>query len=247
MDPKIVIEGQGSAHPKLGVAKKNSVDKNLEILKKFIESGKLSLDHAINKTRPGGTLRGGFGANSDPVMKEHVEELYAFVVDWKKRLVPDYDPAAPVPKAAPKPFEPHPPVVEEAKSGRATCKISGELIDEGEVRCGLPSFARGRPTVSWAKAQYFVKALRFEVAPDNRTKCKASGEKIPKYAVRLCARIGSAAELESGEGLKSKIYYLPVAVAPFFKDLLAMARIAPFAIEGYELLSDCGESLGTHS
>ena len=236
MDPAIVIEGQGSAHPKLGVAKKKSVDENLKILQQMIESGKLSLDHAINKTRPGGTLRGVFNTNADPDMLAHVEELYNFVVAWKKRLVPGYDPAAPVPKVA-KPFEPNPPVVEAAKSGRATCKYSGELIDKGEMRCGLPTYARGNLVTAWFHAKYFPKALRFEATPDNRTKCKASGAKIPKDAVRLCARIGSAAELERGEGLKAKLYYLPSAVAPFFKDLLVMARVAPFAIEGYELLS----------
>ena len=204
MDPAIVIEGQGSAHPKLGVAKKKSVDENLKILQQMIESGKLSLDHAINKTRPGGTLRGVFNTNADPDMLAHVEELYAFVVAWKKRLVPGYDPAAPVPKVA-KPFEPNPPVVEAAKSGRATCKYSGELIDKGEMRCGLPTYARGNLVTAWFHAKYFPKALRFEATPDNRTKCKASGAKIPKDAVRLCARIGSAAELESGEGLKAKL------------------------------------------
>ena len=60
MEHKIVISGEGSAHPKLGVKKKNSVEENLKILNDMIESGKLSLDHAIAKTRPGGTLRGIF-------------------------------------------------------------------------------------------------------------------------------------------------------------------------------------------
>lgn len=246
MEHKIVISGEGSAHPKLGVKKKNSVEENLKILNDMIESGKLSLDHAIAKTKSNGTLRGIFKCSEDEEMAAHVDALYDFVVAYKKRLVPDFDPAAPVQKVQ-KEAVGFPPVVEAAKSGRATCKYSGELIDKGEMRCGLPTYARGNLVTAWFHAKYFPKALRFEATPDNRTKCKASGAKIPKDAVRLCARIGSAAELESGEGLKSKIYYLPVAVAPFFKDLLAMARIAPFAIEGYELLSDCGESLGTHS
>ena len=59
MEHKIIISGEGSAHPKLGVKKKNSVEENLKILNEMIESGKLSLDHAIAKTRPGGTRRGG--------------------------------------------------------------------------------------------------------------------------------------------------------------------------------------------
>ena len=76
MEHKIVIEGQGSAHPKLGVKKKNSVEENLKILNDMIESGKLSLDHAIAKTRPGGTLRGIFKCSEDDEMLSHVEALY---------------------------------------------------------------------------------------------------------------------------------------------------------------------------
>ena len=98
MEHKIVISGEGSAHPKLGVKKKNSVEENLKILNDMIESGKLSLDHAIAKTRPGGTLRGIFKCSEDDEMLSHVEALYDFVVAYKKRLVPDYDPSAPVKK-----------------------------------------------------------------------------------------------------------------------------------------------------
>ena len=64
----------------------------------MIESGKLSLDHAIAKTRPGGTLRGVFNCCTDETMLSHVDALYDFVVAYKKRLVPDYDPKAPVKK-----------------------------------------------------------------------------------------------------------------------------------------------------
>ena len=71
MEHKIVIEGQGSAHPKLGVKKKNSVEENLKILNDMIQSGKLSLDHAIAKTRPGGTLRGVFNCCTDETMVRH--------------------------------------------------------------------------------------------------------------------------------------------------------------------------------
>ena len=98
MEHKIVIEGQGSAHPKLGVKKKNSVEEDLKILNEMIESGKLSLDHAIAKTKSNGTLRGIFKCSEDEEMAAHVDALYDFVVAYKKRLVPDFDPAAPVQK-----------------------------------------------------------------------------------------------------------------------------------------------------
>ena len=72
MEHKIVISGEGSAHPKLGVKKKNSAEENLKILNEMIESGKLSLDHAIAKTRPGGTLRGVFNCCPDEVRKQRM-------------------------------------------------------------------------------------------------------------------------------------------------------------------------------
>ena len=136
MEHKIVISGEGSAHPKLGVKKKNSVEENLKILNDMIESGKLSLDHAIAKTKSNGTLRGIFKCSEDEEMAAHVDALYDFVVAYKKRLVPDFDPAAPVQKVQ-KEAVGFPPVVEAAKSGRATCKISQEKIEKDELRVGL--------------------------------------------------------------------------------------------------------------
>ena len=75
MEHKIVISGEGSAHPKLGVKKKNSVEENLKILNDMIESGKLSLDHAIAKTKSNGTLRGIFKCSEDDEMAAHVDAL----------------------------------------------------------------------------------------------------------------------------------------------------------------------------
>ena len=136
MEHKIVISGEGSAHPKLGVKKKNSVEENLKILNDMIESGKLSLDHAIAKTKSNGTLRGIFKCSEDEEMAAHVDALYDFVVAYKKRLVPDFDPAAPVQKVQ-KEAVGFPPVVEAAKSGRSSCKISQEKIEKDELRVGL--------------------------------------------------------------------------------------------------------------
>ena len=137
MEHKIVISGEGSAHPKLGVKKKNSVEENLKILNDMIESGKLSLDHAIAKTKSNGTLRGIFKCSEDEEMAAHVDALYDFVVAYKKRLVPDFDPAAPVQKVQ-KEAVGFRPVVEAAKSGRSSGKISQEKIEKDELRVGLP-------------------------------------------------------------------------------------------------------------
>ena len=152
MEHKIVISGEGSAHPKLGVKKKNSVEENLKILNDMIESGKLSLDHAIAKTKSNGTLRGIFKCSEDEEMAAHVDALYDFVVAYKKRLVPDFDPAAPVQKVQ-KEAVGFPPVVEAAKSGRATCKISQEKIEKDELRVSLLS---GNQPVR--RVQFFTKS-----------------------------------------------------------------------------------------
>ncbi len=237
MEHKIVISGEGSAHPKLGVKKKNSVEENLKILNDMIESGKLSLDHAIAKTKSNGTLRGIFKCSEDEEMAAHVDALYDFVVAYKKRLVPDYDPSAPVQKVQ-KEAVGFPPVVEAAKSGRATCKISQEKIEKDELRVGLPVFARGQQVTSWAKASELSKALRFETAPDNRSKCKASKEKITAGEIRLCARVGSAAELEANAGEKAKMYYNPMAIKPFWKTFHEATGVRPSDIAGAELLDE---------
>jgi len=240
----IVISGQGSAHPTLGVKKKHTLEENIKILDDMITTGKLSLDHAIAKTAQNGSLRGHFGCKKDEAMDEHVDALNDFVVDWKRRLVPGYDPAAEVPKKPPadapkKPFSGSPPVLEQAKTGRSTCKQSGQPIEAGAWRCGLPTYVRGHVGTAWSKAEHFSKALRFERATDNRSKCKASGEKITAGTLRICARIGSFAELaeEGGKGGKSKTYYLPDAIADFLTRFAIAARVSASDIEGFAALT----------
>ena len=187
---QVVIEGQGSAHPKLGVKIRNSVEQNQAVLTEMICTGQLSLDHAIAKTKPGGTLRSIFIVGEDVTMTAHVEALYEFVVGWKRHLVPQYDPSAPVAQAAPKAFASLPPLLEEAKSGRSTCKTCGEFIHAGQIRAGLPSFSRGAGQVTaWSHATCFSPALEFQYAENARSSCKASGKKIAHGELRICARV----------------------------------------------------------
>ena len=173
----------------------------------------------------------------------HVDALYDFVVAYKKRLVPDYDPKAPVKKVKKdKEYDgankqPTAPIVEAAKSGRATCKISQEKIEKDELRVGLPVFTRGQQVTAWAKASEFSKALRFETAPDNRSKCKASKEKITKGEIRLCARVGTFAQLEANDEL-NKMFYNPMAIRPFWKAFHEATGVHPSSIEGAELLDE---------
>ena len=46
-ESKVIVEGQGTGHPKVYVKKKNSAAQNIRVLTKAIESGRTSLDHAI--------------------------------------------------------------------------------------------------------------------------------------------------------------------------------------------------------
>ena len=91
---------------------------------------------------------------------------------------------------------------------------------------------------SWAKASEFSKALRFETAPDNRSKCKASKEKITAGEIRLCARVGSASELEANAGEKAKMYYNPMAIKPFWRAYHEATGVRPSDVAGAELLDE---------
>ena len=74
---------------------------------------------------------------------------------------------------------------------------------------------------------------RFQVAPDNRAKCKATGEKIEKGSLRLCARVASNDELASGAE-KSKSFFKVPALADFLRRLAPWTT--PAAIAGYASL-----------
>ena len=48
----LLVSGEGSAHPKLFVKKVNSVEENIAILTRHIQSKELSIDHALAKVPP---------------------------------------------------------------------------------------------------------------------------------------------------------------------------------------------------
>ena len=146
MEHKIVISGEGSAHPKLGVKKKNTVreeNASKAILNDMIESGKLSLDHAIAKTRPGGTLRGIFKCSEDETMVTHVDAPLRLRRRVQEAPCADYDPKArrtSIRKRSRKTTSTtartsNPRAGRRGRqAGRATCKISQEKIDAASPR-----------------------------------------------------------------------------------------------------------------
>ena len=197
----LVVEGKGSAHPKIFVVKKQTFEENKAAIEAAILDGRTSLDHALAKTKPGsGTLRSVWSCHkdTDPPTAAQVDKLYDFLVAWKMSLRPGWDPNA-KPAASPaKEFNSIPPILEAAKTGRSSCKQCGEKIDAGELRVGLPAFIRGSVTTAWTKAECFKGAVMVEIAPDNRSKCKASGEKIVKNEdLRVARALGG---IDSGRG-----------------------------------------------
>jgi hypothetical protein len=149
---QIIVEGQGSAHPKLFVMKKYTAERNIAELTLAIKGGKTSLEHAIAKTKPGGTLRRMFGASKDPAMAKHCDELHTFLVEWKQLLrPPGY--ASPTNAVIPKGsgitasgkqvdnFQPKLPLLEPAKTGASSCKGCFSKIGAGELRVGLEVYA----------------------------------------------------------------------------------------------------------
>ena len=70
------------------------------------------------------------------------------------------------------------------------------------------------------------------------SKCKASKEKITAGEIRLCARVGSAAELEANAGEKAKMYYNPMAIKPFWRAYHEATGVRPSDIAGAELLDE---------
>mmetsp|Transcript_2808 Transcript_2808/g.8294 ORF Transcript_2808/g.8294 Transcript_2808/m.8294 type:complete len:367 (+) Transcript_2808:696-1796(+) len=230
----LVVEGKGSAHPKIFVVKKQTFEENKAAIEAAILDGRTSLDHALAKTKPGsGTLRSVWSCHkdNDPPTAAQVDKLYDFLVAWKMSLRPGWDPNA-KPAASPaKEFNSMPPILEAAKTGRSSCKQCGEKIDAGELRVGLPAFIRGSVTTAWTKAECFKGAVMVEIAPDNRSKCKASGEKIVKNEdLRVVAYVGPVSDP------KSKVNYKPAFIADFLEDWMAEVSIEPSDVRGFNKL-----------
>mmetsp|Transcript_22167 Transcript_22167/g.69391 ORF Transcript_22167/g.69391 Transcript_22167/m.69391 type:complete len:188 (+) Transcript_22167:186-749(+) len=152
---------------------------------------------------------------------------------------------APPPSALTMPatvFNGKPPIFEPAKSGRAACKVCGTIIEKGAARVGLPIYQSGRTVTAWIKAACFAEALTVAVASDNRSKCKASGDKISKGDLRVVARIASSTELAEGGDGKGKVFYKPSAIVPFLTEWMAEAEKEAKDIPGFDELPDAAQS-----
>ena len=71
-------------------------------------------------------------------------------------------------------------VVEMAKTGQSRCRKCADPIPKGELRVGLEAWISGRKAVTWQHPPCFLQGLRFAAATTGRSKCKATGDLMPK-------------------------------------------------------------------
>ncbi|EFN57084.1 hypothetical protein CHLNCDRAFT_143861 [Chlorella variabilis] len=95
---------------------------------------------------------------------------------------------------------------EQAKSGRSTCRATGELIGQGEWRVGFDTFISGRVATAWMKPLPFLRdccRLEYCLNPGSQGACKATRRKFEKGEVRFVCTAGDP----------QKKIYLSVAAA----------------------------------
>uniref|UniRef100_A0A0G4F6W0 PARP-type domain-containing protein n=1 Tax=Chromera velia CCMP2878 TaxID=1169474 RepID=A0A0G4F6W0_9ALVE len=92
--------------------------------------------------------------------------------------------------------------VENAKTGRSTCRECGESIDKGVLRVGMEAWISGRKAVTWQHASgCFPKAMSVGPAPSSQGKCKVTQERLQKGKGRLQIKSHSATVSVSLQGV----------------------------------------------
>ncbi len=131
--------------------------------------------------------------------------------------------------------------IENAKTGRSSCRLCRENIPKNAPRVGMLSWIVGRNAMTWQHPSCFLSRLCVSTATTNKTVCKASKLPIPKGQVKLGCRSHSSTAWVSLEAFPALI--LPVlraandastAIDPANK---ANTKV-PRDIEGMEKLKD---------
>ena len=258
-ESKVTVEGQGTGHPKVYVKKKNSAEQNIRVLSKAIESGRTSIDWAIEKTSVGNTLRRVFGADGDAAMTEHIDQLHAFAIEWKQRLRPGwvYTPGAKSEKMGKgrgrtasgedvDTFQPKLPVFEPAKSGQSECKGCFEKIAKGELRVGMEVYhgganqPRSMAMNVWQHPGCFQERCIFDYAPRPGSTCQATNKPIAPGELRVAMRVLREDDYFNGGDEKSEVvrkYYAARAVKPTLAQLCAASGDDLDTVDGFADLS----------
>ncbi|KAK9799849.1 hypothetical protein WJX73_009741 [Symbiochloris irregularis] len=79
--------------------------------------------------------------------------------------------------------------VEQASTGRSTCRATGEKIEKGEWRAGMEAWVAGRVNMTWQKLLPFLQNCSVETCSGkgNNGTCKQSGHKFTKGEARFVA------------------------------------------------------------
>eukprot|EP01023_Acetabularia_acetabulum_P013797 TRINITY_DN16698_c0_g1_i2.p1 TRINITY_DN16698_c0_g1~~TRINITY_DN16698_c0_g1_i2.p1 ORF type:complete len:262 (-),score=71.16 TRINITY_DN16698_c0_g1_i2:538-1221(-) len=117
--------------------------------------------------------------------------------------------------------------VEKAASNRSKCKISGERIEAGELRVGVEGYMGGRVLQNWIKPAAFMEKCSFEYSPNNRARCRKTGDPLNKNEVRFVYCSSST----------QKAYLKPAVVPELLDKILKAAKFDPCEIEGIDSLS----------
>ena len=126
--------------------------------------------------------------------------------------------------------------VEQAKSGRATCKGCAEMIPKGQWRIGLPAWVGGRKVITWQHPRCALQhSVAFERAPNGLARCKATAHRFAKGELRGRLTVNGSKsfyQLEALCGLLRPVRKLPECSewrphdATGFADLDECARAA---------------------
>eukprot|EP01024_Parvocaulis_polyphysoides_P027540 TRINITY_DN2494_c0_g1_i3.p1 TRINITY_DN2494_c0_g1~~TRINITY_DN2494_c0_g1_i3.p1 ORF type:complete len:232 (+),score=71.73 TRINITY_DN2494_c0_g1_i3:128-823(+) len=117
--------------------------------------------------------------------------------------------------------------LEKASSGRSKCRITGEKIEAGKLRVGVEGYMGGRVVTNWVKPLAFLQNCAFEYSPNNRARCKKTGNPLNKDEIRFVFSNGL-----------SKSYLSPEVVPELFEAIMKAAKFDPMKFKGIDALGE---------
>ena len=122
--------------------------------------------------------------------------------------------------------------IENAKTGRSSCRCCREKIEKGTPRIGMLSWIVGRNAMTWQHPSCFLSRICVAIASNGKSTCKASKQKIPTGQVKIGLRSHSTT---AWVGLP----ILPMLMHPVLSSLNSAEAFMPRKeMEGYENLSN---------
>jgi len=237
-DAPLVVDGKGSEHPQLNIRKNISAQINRVNLKHMIDTGRLSLSHAIQSLRPAGPQRKKWKCDENPELASQLDGLLRFVVAWKKDLVPGWQPEFPA--AAKRPKLAGPPVL--AAGGEdAACAACGRNVAPSEKRV-VVALGGGKEAATF-KVACFAGASTTGGAPplriaagDGATTCRATGAKIDADALKVSVAVDKKKQVGKKEQIET-VAYAGAAASACLEAVAARAAFDPSKVPGFDALT----------